>query len=283
MRITWSLFASGTPRYYRLHDEAILAIRGALEQMETVVSDLPPTAHCKQCIDRQGYMCLLGNELDDQLVVLWDAVIWGRKQVLDTQHVFFMFFEELFETLRKVAAPTFLEEWIAGTGDDDGDLGEVVFSPCSCGGPRDYNDWTRRKTLLSNSCYNYAAKDLWIMNGENTGGARGAFASGNVAIWSAKLLPAGLEEVTDWNHRPVDASPDGWHAALALKKESGLYNFHFLRLDDDAYWTHKWSTLPPQRCDLAGKPILRDGIHAADLCGYEVKAFYWAEPPTHTS
>jgi hypothetical protein len=88
----------------------------------------------------------------------------------------------------------------------------------------------------------------------------------------------GLVWVADLETKPPNATPSGWHVALALKREGALTNFHFLRLDGDR-WVHKWSTLPPQACDLDGAPIPREGILGANLGGYLIAAFFWVEPP----
>lgn len=149
--------------------------------------------------------------------------------------------------------------------------------PCSCGVPGDFVDWTGEATLINNNCYNFARKDLWCRGGGRSPAA--APGNGNLPDWIACLAQEGLINVTDWNTFPPHANlATGWHVALALKPNG---QFHFLRLDrTQQRWAHKFATLACQTCDGLGLAISMDGIRDANLCGYCVKLFFWAEPET---
>ena len=150
-----------------------------------------------------------------------------------------------------------------------------TYAPCACGAPGDFADWASPETLINNVCYNFALKDVWC----DLGGRypRGAPTNGDIARWNAALARDGLISTPDWNTVPPGSdTARGWHIALAIGPAG---DGHFLRLDAAAQcWTHKFSTLLPQACDAAGRHIERDQIHAAQLCEYSVKAFFWYEP-----
>lgn len=289
MRVAWSLRDSGYPALSLLRDDNIAELQAMLAQFKKMVPATPPAAECKVCeTPTPGYMALMGDGPDDLLIVLWNGVRIGKELLIDPSRKFYRFFHDFFLKLqpvreipkRKKGLGEIADQLMTALRLEKDDPGEIWFSPCECGGPADFNDWSREHTLLENSCYNYAVKDRRVGPRDPLGGATGAYASGDKQEWREALEDDGLIWVPDWNTQPTGAHADGWHLVLALEQRPFASNYHFLRLDVD-HWSHKWSLLPPQLCDLSGNYIPKDGIREADICGYEIADFYWANPPIH--
>lgn len=280
--VTWTMKDSGRLRIMVLNADDAAAIKSNFDRYPFNVVDVPPIASCTTCADAtSGYVAILGESTNDQLFVMWDSVRLGRKLLVDPERKFFTYYAAFFLALHvaQEQAPIGKERVATFRRHRTSDLGELLYRPCPCGGPADFDDWSRSLTLNSNDCYNFAAKDLWVT--QEVGGAMGAYGSGDLEDWKAALAPDGLTWVPDLSTTPPGATAKGWYVALALKPAGFVFNFHFLRLDGN-HWVHKWSSSVPQVCDMGGALIPKDGVRAADLCGYcVVDGFFWAEPPVH--
>jgi hypothetical protein len=276
MNSTWSLKSARQPRY-PLGDAEGLAIRTAFTQLEAT-AELPPfKADCMTCVNKaNAYGAQLGDGPSDNFFIIGDTAYLGREKRRDPKGNFLNFYKRLFSQLTLTVQPISAARFIESAEPKDRAAGELLYVPCECGGPDDFDDWARDNTCLCNSCYNYAVKDRWISTTPN-GGTTPSLGVPKVKDWIAVLEQDGLEHVATWNTAPKKPSPKGWYVALAL--DSGQFtNAHFLRLDGNA-WSHKWSSYPPQLCDLAGKAMPKDKILEADLCEYKIKAFFFVPHP----
>jgi hypothetical protein len=238
-----------------------------------------PEALCWACEPRRVYQVFLSDRADGLVVVCDGIVVRGASRGL-------RFAVETREDPRRellaflASLPTSTTMLELGAQEKSSkpkrcmQIPPPIISPCDCGGPKDFDLWASIQTLLNNTCYNFALRDLWCRG--KGGYPRGAPMNGNIAEWTIALAKDGLIPARDWRTVPQGMDPSkGWHIALAIGPKG---DGHFLRFDlAEDTWAHKFATMPCQTCDGAGRPIPGDEILSASLCGYCVKAFYWAQ------
>jgi hypothetical protein len=265
---------SGRPnRRRRLNAEEVAQFVAIYEQLNFLLVD---DSLCWSCEPRRAYQLFLSDRQSGHYVVSESLVTRGVDEGLhrletraDDRHRLVTFLGQLVlelpqqDTTKSSMSRRCYEK------------PKPFITPCSCGGPIDFDDWASRETLINNNCYNFARKDLWCIDGVRV--PDGYPGNGDVNRWIDVLSAEGLIHVRDWHTVPAGKDPTGgWHVALALGTDG---DFHFLRFDRaQDLWAHKMASLACQTCDGAGRPIRGDGILAANLCGYCVKLFFWAEP-----
>jgi hypothetical protein len=279
MKQTWSL-ATAQQRRVPLSDENVQDIRREFAKLELVSDDLPYEAECMSCEEKDSaFGAQLSDSKSDNLLLIGSSVYLGSQKRRDNEAGMFKgFYAKLFSQLNVKLKAADDRQVIAALR--EGDLGDLFWTPCECGGPDDFNAWAYENTYACNSCYNFAVKDRWVSEDAN-GGAMPESASSELRDWIDAIEDDGLEHVADWKTAPKKNKPSkaGWYVALALD-DSEVANGHFLRLDG-SYWSHKWSSYPPQLCDFGANAdaIPKDGILDADLCEYCVAAFFWCPRP----
>ncbi|MBY5890755.1 hypothetical protein HFN49_31765 [Rhizobium leguminosarum] len=141
--------------------------------------------------------------------------------------------------------------------------------------PYDPGKWNDDPTIqTTNNCYNYAndiITNTIAQPGRGTGLIYSAFECGNVGIASTRdgLVASG---------RPASTPIAGHYVALVIWPS---YDYHWYRLDDDSFWSHKRGQFPAKNVDESGNPISDpENCDRADysiFCGY-----YLSDPSTVT-
>jgi hypothetical protein len=141
--------------------------------------------------------------------------------------------------------------------------------------PYDPGKWNDDPVIqLNNNCYNYAndlATNTRAQPGLGSGLIYTAFECGNVGLASVR---DGLKATG----KPASTPVTGHYVALVVWPAN---DYHWYRLDDNAYWSHKRGQYPAKNMDESNNPISDpeycDRGDYSDFCSY-----YLTNPATVT-
>ena len=174
----------------------------------------------------------------------------------------------LLDTGRRVLKPSIIEH-VERRLQNSLRLDSQILAPV----PYDPGKWNNDPTIqLNNNCYNYAndvITNTRAQPGLGSGFIYTAYDCTNVGAASTR---DGLKP-TD---KPASTPIVGHYVALVIWPDT---DYHWYRLDDDAYWSHKRGSYPAKNVDEAGNvisdPELCDRADYTVFCGY-----YLTDPST---
>lgn len=137
--------------------------------------------------------------------------------------------------------------------------------------PYDPGKWNNDpRVQLNNNCYNYACDVITFSMAQPGKGSGRGFSTVECGDVGSAAVRDGLVATS----KPTTTPKDGHYVALVI---SVLQDFHWYRLDDNHYWSHKRGQYPAKNVDESRSPI--SDPETCDSDGYAVFCGYYLADP----